>query len=96
MVNNPLKETNLDRYTFRVPPQMNKFQISDYLEAVYDLRVKKVHTVNYDGKVKRRNGLPFKQKAYKKAVVYLHTEADDITPAGGQDQGSSSSSSSSA
>ena len=59
-------------YVFRVPPSTTKLEIKDYLEKIYGLDVKKVTTVNYDGKVKVRNGKKYQQKAYKRATITLN------------------------
>ena len=63
---------------FKVPPSMGKFDIKEYLNKVYDLpKITKIHTVNYDGKLKRvpkRKGDGFRikrTKAYKTAYVYF-------------------------
>ena len=46
-------------------------EITKYLEQVYDLRVRKVNTANYDGKVKRSKGGLYKRPDWKKAYVML-------------------------
>ena len=46
-------------------------EIKKYLEQVYDLRVRKVNTANYDGKVKRSKGGLYKRPDWKKAYVML-------------------------
>lgn len=65
---------------FKVPPSMGKFDIKEYLNKVYDLpKITKIHTVNYDGQLKRvpkRKGDGYKlkrTKAYKTAYVYFDT-----------------------
>lgn len=63
----------LNRYTFAVSPDANKFQIKDVVEKLYNVRVVKVNTALYAGKRKRRytkSGLIKGQKpAFKKAYV---------------------------
>jgi len=63
----------LNRYTFRVSPDANKFQIKDLVEKIYGVKVVKVNTAIMRGKNKSRytkSGLlRGKTAAYKKAVV---------------------------
>ncbi len=63
------------RYSFRVSPDANKFQIKDLIEKLYDVKVVSVNTMNYSGKRKQRytkSGLlRGKVAAFKKAVVTL-------------------------
>lgn len=67
---------------FRTLPRMTKHEIKEYLTKIYDLPVKKVHTMNYLGKRKRmptRNGMVyFRYKNFKKAVVYFDDSLQDV------------------
>ncbi len=62
-----------NRYSFKVSPDANKYQIKDAVEKLYDVKVVGVSTMNYDGKKKQRytkSGiLRGKVAAFKKAVV---------------------------
>lgn len=62
-----------NRYSFKVSPDANKFQIKDAVEKLYDVKVVGVSTMNYDGKKKQRytkSGIiRGKVAAFKKAVV---------------------------
>ncbi|MGN0211935.1 MAG: 50S ribosomal protein L23 [Muribaculaceae bacterium] len=65
----------LNRYTFKVSPRANKYQIKSLVESLYGVKVTSVNTMNYEGKRKTRytksgiiNG---KVAAFKKAVVTL-------------------------
>lgn len=62
-----------NRYTFKVSPDANKYQIRDLVESLYDVKVVGISTMNYDGKKKTRytkRGLQRgKTAAFKKAVV---------------------------
>jgi len=64
-----------NRYTFKVSPDANKFQIKDAVEKLYDVKVVDVSTMNYGGKAKQRytkSGIiKGKMAAFKKAVVTL-------------------------
>jgi large subunit ribosomal protein L23 len=74
--------TNPAYATFRVPPKMTKHEIREYLTKIYDLPVRKVNTMNYDGKRKRvqsRAGIAFfKYKDFKKAVIYFDDSLQDV------------------
>jgi large subunit ribosomal protein L23 len=68
--------------TFRTPPRMTKHEIKEYLTKIYDLPVRKVNTMNYEGKRKRiisRAGIAYyKYKDFKKAVVYFDDTLQDV------------------
>jgi large subunit ribosomal protein L23 len=70
-----------NRFAFRVSPDANKLEIKTAVQAMYDVTVEKVNTLNYSGKQKRRytrTGLiRGKQTAFKKAIVTLK-EGDTI------------------
>ena len=42
----------LNRYTFKVTPSANKYQIKSLVESLYGVKVVAVNTMNYDGKRK--------------------------------------------
>ena len=54
---------------FRIPPSLHKFDIKNYLQSVYGLRVLKVRTVNYEGRRKGTGVLATKESDWKKAIV---------------------------
>ena len=65
----------LNRFGFVVRPEANKLEIKKEIEALYNVTVVDVNTINYSGKKKSRytksgiiNG---KQSAFKKAIVTL-------------------------
>ena len=68
----------LNRYTFRVSPEANKYQIKDLVEKLYGVKVVNVNTTVMRGKNKSRwtkSGLlRGKTNSWKKAIVTL---ADD-------------------
>ena len=41
-----------NRYTFKVSPDANKYQIKDAIEKLYNVKVEAVNTMNYAGKDK--------------------------------------------
>ena len=68
-----MKTMGPNKGVFKVDPKMTKAEVKEYLTKVYNLPVKKVNTVNYEGKLKtgsqRHRGAYFRTKAYKKAYV---------------------------
>lgn len=70
----------LNRYTFRVSPDANKYQIQDLVEKLYGVKVVAVNTAVVRGKNKSRytkSGLlKGKTSSYKKAII---TVADGET-----------------
>jgi large subunit ribosomal protein L23 len=67
---------------FRVLPKMTKHEIKEYLVNIYQLPVRKVNTMNYDGKRKRiigRSGMSYYKYAdFKKAVVTFEPSLQDV------------------
>ena len=65
----------LNRYTFRVSPDANKYQIKSLVEQLYGVKVEAVNTMQQRGKNRSRwtrSGLlRGKTEAYKKAIVTL-------------------------
>ena len=66
------------RYTFIVAPQANKTEIKKAVEEVFGVKVAKVNTVNYEGKVKRRGATQGRRAGYKKAIVTLTEDSKSI------------------
>jgi large subunit ribosomal protein L23 len=67
-------------YTFKVPRSASKPEIRDAVQAIFDVRVTKVNTVNRKGKQvrNRRTGISTKKPDSKRALVTL-AEGDTIT-----------------
>mgnify|MGYP000554918722 CR=1 FL=1 len=67
------------KYTFLVHPDATKSQIKEAVEKMFEgTKVKKVNTMNIDGKTKRR-GMTFGKTAKtKKAIVSLTEDSKDI------------------
>jgi large subunit ribosomal protein L23 len=70
-----ITEKMSNRYGFRVSPDANKLEIKKAIEAMYDVTVVDVNTMNYSGKRKSRytksgtiNG---RQASFKKAIITL-------------------------
>ncbi|MDH7598864.1 MAG: 50S ribosomal protein L23 [Sedimentisphaerales bacterium] len=58
-------------YTFEVHPLATKPEIKKAIEGLYNVKVDKVRTSNYSGKVRRRGRIFGQTKRWKKAVVFL-------------------------
>lgn len=67
------------KYTFLVHPEANKTMIKEAVEKMFEgVKVKKVNTMNMDGKTKRRGATTGKTAKTKKAIVQLTEESADI------------------
>ncbi|SKB78480.1 large subunit ribosomal protein L23 [Lachnospiraceae bacterium] len=67
------------KYTFLVNPEANKSQIKEAVEKMFDgVKVKKVNTMNIQGKDKRRGMIIGKTAKQKKAIVTLTEDSKDI------------------
>ena len=74
-----MRALEIQKYTFYVHPDATKIQIREAVEKMFDgVKVKKVNTMNYQGKVKRRGYVKGRTKAKKKAVVTLTPESKPI------------------
>ena len=56
---------------FKVAKAATKPEIKEAIEALFDVKVKSVNTLNRKGKIKRFRGISGRQKAIKKAIVTL-------------------------
>jgi large subunit ribosomal protein L23 len=69
------KATNdqLDRnaYHFRVPKDANKVEVRQAVEALFDVKVDSVNTINVNGKSRRRGWRAGRTPDWKKAMVTL-------------------------
>jgi len=59
------------KVVFRVASGATKPEIKAAVEALFNVKVTSVNTLNRKGKTKRFRGFEGKQKSYKKAVVTL-------------------------
>ncbi len=67
------------KYTFLVHPEANKTMIKEAVEKMFDgAKVKKVNTMNLDGKSKRRGATVGRTAKTKKAMVWLTEDSKDI------------------
>jgi large subunit ribosomal protein L23 len=56
---------------FKVHPNANKRQIREAVEQFFNVKVKEVRTMNYNGKEKRFGRIMGRRNDWKKAVVVL-------------------------
>jgi len=67
------------RYVFYVHPDANKIQIKEAVEKLFNgAKVKKVNTMNLEGKIRRRGYVYGRTAAKKKAIVTLTDESKEI------------------
>ena len=66
------------RYTFKVVKSATKTQIKAAVEQIFQVKVDKVNTSNYDGKVKRMGRNEGRRSAFKKAIVTLTDDSKAI------------------
>ena len=67
------------KYAFLVHPEANKTMIKEAVEKMFEgTKVKKVNTMNLEGKNKRRGLVVGKTAKSKKAIVWLTEDSKDI------------------
>ena len=66
------------RYTFKVVKSATKTQIKAAVEQIFQVKVDKVNTSNYDDKVKRMGRNEGRRSALKKAIVTLTDDSKAI------------------
>lgn len=62
---------NLNQVTFAVDKRATKLQVKEAVQALFDVKVKDVRTMNIKGKEKRFGRTTGKRNDWKKAVVVL-------------------------
>ena len=68
-----------NKYTFEVDKNANKPEIKAAIEAIFDgVKVKKVRTMNYEGKKVRTKYGYGKRADWKKAIVTLTDDSAEI------------------
>ncbi|WP_459130090.1 50S ribosomal protein L23 [Guggenheimella bovis] len=75
---NSMAETSMKRYTFRVDPNANKYQIKDAVEEIFGVKVVSVNTMNVRGKEKRQGRFSGMTSSWKKAIVTLTEDSKEI------------------
>ncbi|MCC8111838.1 MAG: 50S ribosomal protein L23 [Ruminococcus sp.] len=62
------------KYTFKVAKNANKIEIAQAAEALFQVEVVKVNTLNYTGHTKRMGRFKGKRPDYKKAIITINPE----------------------
>lgn len=73
-----MDQTEEKKYSFKVAKDANKIEIRNAVEAIFDVKVQKVHTMNMTGKTKRRGYTTGKRPDWKKAIVKLTDDSKTI------------------
>ncbi len=68
----------IKKYTFEVPKTVNKLEIKYAVEEVFGVKVAKVNTMNYAGKLKRMGRYEGRRASWKKAIVTLAPDSKTI------------------
>ncbi|MGN0149154.1 MAG: 50S ribosomal protein L23 [Clostridia bacterium] len=68
----------IKKYTFEVPQSVNKIEIKKAVEEVFGVKVAKVNTMNFTGKLKRMGRNEGRRPSWKKAVVTLAADSKTI------------------
>ena len=66
------------RYTFKVDTRANKSEIKKAVETIFGVKVKQVNTMNITGKKKRMGANVGKRPDWKKAIVTLTEDSNEI------------------
>jgi ribosomal protein L23 len=67
------------KYTFKVDTRATKIQIRKAVEELFNVKVLKVATLNYDGKSKRVRGIKGRTAKYKKAIVTIDLDPQEVS-----------------
>ena len=66
------------KYVFEVAKDAGKIEIKNAVEQIFGVKVAKVNTVNYDGKMKRQGLHQGRRASTKKAYVKLKKDSKGI------------------
>lgn len=75
------KSTNLaeeGKYVFKVNSKATKVEIAKAVEKLFEVKVEKVNTVSVKGKLKRMGRTEGRTSSWKKAIVKIDTEPQEI------------------
>lgn len=67
------------KYTFEVNKKATKVEIAKAVEKLFEVKVLKVNTMNVNGKKKRVGYHTGKTSDWKKAIVTIDTNPEDVT-----------------
>lgn len=68
----------LGKYTFKVKKDANKYMISKAIEELFNVKVLKVNTMNFEGKLKKQGRTQGRRANWKKAVVQIDLNPKDL------------------
>nr|YP_010618732.1 Ribosomal protein L23 [Rhodomelopsis africana]WAX02745.1 Ribosomal protein L23 [Rhodomelopsis africana] len=68
------KDIENNSYSFKVTKNSNKDEIKTTIEAVFNVKVKKINTMNMPHKIKTIGRFKGQTTQYKKAIIQLHEE----------------------
>ena len=66
------------KYTFIVDPKATKTEIKDAAEKLFSVKVLKVNTANYKGKMKRQGVHQGRTSKFKKAIVKINLDPQSV------------------
>ena len=66
------------KYTFIVAKNATKTNIKHAVEEIFEVKVSRVNTINYDGKKKRMGKYEGKTSSFKKAIVQVSADSKAI------------------
>lgn len=74
------------KYTFVVKKGSTKVEIKNAVEELFQVKVLKVNTINYEGKMKRMGVHTGRRSSWKKAIVTIDTDpkANEYLEKGGK------------
>lgn len=67
-----------NKYTFVVDKRADKIEIKNAVESIFDVKVKRVNTMNMRGKMKRQGMTSGRRPNWKKAIVTLTDDSKAI------------------
>ncbi|HLR20691.1 MAG TPA: 50S ribosomal protein L23 [Tissierellaceae bacterium] len=73
-----MDEMAFGKYTFMVDNKSNKTEIKRAIEDIFDVKVEKVNTMNMLGKIKRQGMHSGRRPSWKKAIVKLTEDSNQI------------------
>ena len=74
-----MEQADIKKYAFEVARDANKIEIKNAVEAIFNVKVEKVTTLNMQGKEKRMGRYPSgRRAAWKKAIVKLTPDSKAI------------------
>lgn len=73
-----MKDMENKKYTFEVDKNATKIEIKAAVEEIFNVKVKKINTMNMQGKLKRQGAHMGRRPSWKKAIVKLTDDSEPI------------------